>query len=187
MRLAGLAPDRRALDRRTRRPPRRSRSCAISRAQHRIVQPALRVAARRARRRPGRAAGRRRARRCAEIISRSCCSRYLATSQPRLTVADQIALRHPHVVEEGLAERRLAGDQQDRLGADTPGEAMSNSMKLMPSCFLARRVGAHQAEDPVGLVGVGGPDLLAVDDEMVAVVSARVCSEARSEPAFGSE
>ena len=38
----------------------------------------------------------------------------------------------------------------------------------MPSCFLPS-VGAHQAEDPVGLVGVGGPDLLAVQDEVVAV------------------
>ena len=35
---------------------------------------------------------------------------------------------------------------------------------------LLGRVGAHQAEDPVGLVGVGGPDLLAVDQVMVALV-----------------
>jgi hypothetical protein len=51
---------------------------------------------------------------------------------------------------------------------------------------LGLGVGAHQAEDPVGLVGVAGPDLLAVDDEVVAVVSARVASDARSEPAPGS-
>ncbi len=31
-------------------------------------------------------------------------------------------------------------------------------------------VGADQAEDPVGLVGVGGPDLLAVDDPVVALI-----------------
>jgi len=30
-------------------------------------------------------------------------------------------------------------------------------------------VGAHQAENPVGEVGIGGPDFLAVDDEIVAV------------------
>ena len=48
---------------------------------------------------------------------------------------------------------------------------MSISTKEMPSCFLAV-VGAHQAEAPVGLVGVGGPDLLAVDQPVVALVLA---------------
>ena len=32
--------------------------------------------------------------------------------------ADHVRLRHPHIVEEGFAERRVAGDQQDRLGRD---------------------------------------------------------------------
>src|SRR5258705_691567 len=35
--------------------------------------------------------------------------------------------------------------------------------------LFGRRIGSHQAEDPVGVVGVGGPDLLAVDDKIVAV------------------
>src|SRR5437763_7841073 len=35
--------------------------------------------------------------------------------------------------------------------------------------LLGPGVGAHQAEDPVGVVRVRGPDLLAVDDEIVAV------------------
>ncbi len=30
--------------------------------------------------------------------------------------ADHIGLRHPHIVEERLAERRAAGNQQDRFG-----------------------------------------------------------------------
>ena len=34
------------------------------------------------------------------------------------------------------------------------------------------RIGADQAEDPVGLVGIAGPDLLAVDQPMVALVLA---------------
>ena len=33
-------------------------------------------------------------------------------------LADQLVLGHLHVVEEGLAEGRIAGDQQDRLGRD---------------------------------------------------------------------
>ena len=58
-----------------------------------------------------------------------------------------------------------------RIGlVDTPGVRMSKRMKLMPMMLRRRRVGAHQAEDPVGLVGVARPDLLAVDEEMVAVV-----------------
>src|SRR4030095_13852276 len=35
--------------------------------------------------------------------------------------------------------------------------------------LLRVRIGAHQAEHPVGLVGVGRPDLLAVDDVVIAV------------------
>ena len=35
--------------------------------------------------------------------------------------------------------------------------------------LLRRRIGAHQAEDPVGIVGIGRPDLLAVDDKIIAV------------------
>ena len=39
----------------------------------------------------------------------------------------------------------------------------------MPSCFLAAPSVRHQAKDPVGVIGVGRPDLLARDDEIVAV------------------
>ena len=35
--------------------------------------------------------------------------------------------------------------------------------------LLRRGIGAHQAEDPVGVVRIRGPDLLAVDDVVVAV------------------
>ena len=45
----------------------------------------------------------------------------------------------------------------------TPGLCMSMSRKLIPSCLGTLGVGAHQAEHPVGLVGVRGPDLLPVD------------------------
>ena len=55
---------------------------------------------------------------------------------------------------------------------ETPGDAMSKSRKLIPPCFTVL-VGADEAEDPVGLVGIAGPDLLAVDDEIVAVIDGR--------------
>ena len=38
--------------------------------------------------------------------------------------------------------------------------------------MLRAGIGAHQAEDPVGLVGIGGPDLLAVDQVVIALVLA---------------
>ena len=36
-------------------------------------------------------------------------------------LADELVLGHLHVVEEGLAEGRIAADQQDRLGRDARG------------------------------------------------------------------
>ena len=46
---------------------------------------------------------------------------------------------------------------------------MSISRNEMPSCCLRRRVGAHEAENPVGVLRQRGPGLLAVDDVCVAV------------------
>ena len=39
----------------------------------------------------------------------------------------------------------------------------------MPACFFDVRVGAGEQEAVVGELGLGGPDLLAVDDPLVAV------------------
>ena len=47
-------------------------------------------------------------------------------------------------------------------------------------------VGAGQQQALVGMVGAGGPDLLAVDDPAAALKSARVVAPARSEPLPGS-
>ena len=83
-------------------------------------------------------------------------------------LAEHVRDRHAHVVEAGLAEGRLAADQLDRAHRHAGGR-MSISRKVMPSCFLAVRIRAHQREDPVRLVAVGGPDLGAVHDEVVAL------------------
>ena len=48
------------------------------------------------------------------------------------------------------------------------------------------RRGARQQQHQVGVLGAGGPDLLAVDDVVVAVASARVCSCSVSVPVVGS-
>ena len=56
-----------------------------------------------------------------------------------------------------------------------------------PLCAGRLRVGPGQEQAPVGDVGVAGPDLVAVDDVVVARRGRRVVvSEARSEPAPGS-
>ena len=66
---------------------------------------------------------------------------------------------------------RGAGDQLDRPRLDArlvhvdqqEGDAL---------VLLGLRVGAHQAEAPVGVLRAGGPDLLAVDQPVVALVLA---------------
>ena len=105
------------------------------------------------------------------IISRSWPSRYLATSQPLLISPTDLVLGHLHVVEEGLAEGRIAGDQQDRPGRDA-GARHVEQQEADPLMLGRGRIGAHQAEDPVGLVGIAGPDLLAVDQPVIALVLA---------------
>jgi hypothetical protein len=71
-----------------------------------------------------------------EIIARSCCSRYFATSQPRLTVPTTLAFG-TRTLSKNVSQN---GDRPEinRIDfVDTPFEAMSNRIKLMPSCFLA--------------------------------------------------
>src|SRR6185312_11260163 len=85
--------------------------------------------------------------------------------------ADQVALRDLHVGEEGLAERALAADQLDRPRLDAGGRHVDQHERDA-LVLLRRRVGAHQAEAPVGEVGVAGPDLLAIDQPVVALVLA---------------
>ena len=66
--------------------------------------------------------------------------------------------------EERFTERRLAGDEHYRPRRDARGRHVDEEEGN--ALLLDRlRVGAHKAEDPVGFVGVGGPDLLPVDEE----------------------
>jgi len=49
------------------------------------------------------------------------------------------------------------------------------------------RIGPDEDQEDIGVVGAGGPDLLAVDDELVSVYgTALVARAARSLPASGS-
>src|SRR3546814_889470 len=86
-------------------------------------------------------------------------------------LADDPILGHLHIVEEGLAEGRVAGDEQDRPGRNA-GRGHVEQKEADPLVLGHLAVGADQAEDPVRLVGIGGPDLLAIDQPMVALVFA---------------
>ena len=81
----------------------------------------------------------------------------------------QIPLRYAHVVEKRLAERRLPVDQLDRFHCYT--RIVHREQQKADAVVLRRvRVGAHQAEDPVGVIGAGCPDLAAVHQVVVAFV-----------------
>ena len=104
---------------------------------------------------------------CANAVPRSKRSVTLVTRQPSFSSPTRFADRHPHVGEEHLAEVALAvdGPHRPHLDAglvhveDQPGDAL-----------VLRRVGigAHEQLAVVGDVGPGAPDLLAVDDVLVA-------------------
>ena len=100
---------------------------------------------------------------------RSCCRRRLATVQPLFQLADEIVLLGDGVVEERLAERRCAGDQPDGPNGDA---GLIHAEQEEADAVVLGHVGIrpHKAEDPVGVVGAGGPDLLAIDHEVVALV-----------------
>src|SRR3546814_15470645 len=72
------------------------------------------------------------------------------------------------IVEEGFAERAVAADQQDRLGRDALARHVEEHEG--DALIFVRLVGADEAENPVGLVGVARPDLRPVDDPMIALV-----------------
>ena len=99
---------------------------------------------------------------------RSWPSSALATVQPALMLMDHVLDRHAHVVEARLAEGRGAADQQDRPHRDARRRHV-DQQEGDALLLLGVRIGAHQREDPVGLVGVGGPDLGARHHEVIAV------------------
>ena len=68
-----------------------------------------------------------------------------------------------------------------------PGWCMLTMNAEMPLCLGTSLSSAGQHQAPVGDIGVTRPDLVSVDDILVAVADAVVVSDARSNPAPGSE
>ena len=93
----------------------------------------------------------------------------LGNSPACVDFANHLTLLNPHIIQKTFAEWRVTGDQLDGFGAD----ARRSHVKQHQSdaqLLLGIRIGTHQTEHPVSLVGIGGPDFLAVDDEMIALV-----------------
>ena len=84
-------------------------------------------------------------------------------------LANKIGLVRFNVVEKCLAERRRAADQLDRAGGYTGARHVEQD-EADALVLAAAVIGAHQAENPVGLVGVTGPDFLAVDQVVITLV-----------------
>jgi len=85
--------------------------------------------------------------------------------------ADDIGLRHPDIGEEDLVELGAAGHRLERAHVDA--RRVHRQQNIADALIFARRVGlgAHEHEHHVGVMGRAGPDLLAVDEEVVALLA----------------
>ena len=82
---------------------------------------------------------------------------------------DEVFLRHHDVLEKHLVEMPVAVEQHERAHGDP--RRLHIDQQIADAVVLRRvGVGAHQEETPVGEMRARGPDLLPVDDEMVALV-----------------
>src|SRR5690606_31718301 len=88
-------------------------------------------------------------------------------------LADEILFRHLHVIEKDLVDflRTLDGEieRRDRIDADAVGFHI-DQQERNALLRLATRRGAYEAENPVRILGKGGPDLRSVAEEMIALV-----------------
>ena len=86
-------------------------------------------------------------------------------------LADQIALRHPHALEEDLRGVRRAHAELVELAGDL--DAFGLHRHADQRFVLVRRAvgGVGKQAHPVGLRAVGGPHLAAIDDVIAAVLA----------------
>ena len=84
-------------------------------------------------------------------------------------LADHVGGRHARAVEQHLAE--LAGDPVDHLERTLLDAGLVHRHRERGDALVLRHVGigAGEQQAPVGDVGVAGPDLVPVDDVLVAV------------------
>ena len=75
---------------------------------------------------------------------------------------------HADIIELHLIEAVMIVDRDDRIDLD-PLALHIDQDEGDAFLLLARVIGAHQAEDPVRVLGVGRPDLGAVNNEVVTI------------------
>ena len=76
--------------------------------------------------------------------------------------ADAVVFGHFHILEEDLVQDVIAVDRDDRLHRHA-GRINRAADKADALLFLLFLRGARQQEDPVRMLGSGGPDLVAVE------------------------
>ena len=83
--------------------------------------------------------------------------------------ADDVGVGDPRLLDEDLVELALAGDLDQRLGLDPV--LLHVHQEVGEALVLGGvGVGAGDEHAPLGVLGEGGPDLLAGDDPFVAVL-----------------
>jgi hypothetical protein len=103
---------------------------------------------------------------------------------PVAAPSDDLMSRHAHVGEEHLVELGAAGHRLER--PDRDARRLHREQQVADAGVLDRvGLGAHQAEDHVGFMRGGGPDLLAVDDEVVAVLDPARLQRGQVRPGIG--
>ena len=84
-------------------------------------------------------------------------------------LADAIALRHPHIIEENLRGVGRAHAHFVELACDLDALGLHRHADQRLVAVLRRIAGIGKQADPVGLYAVGDPHLAAIDDIIVAV------------------
>ena len=86
--------------------------------------------------------------------------------------ADDIGERHAHIVKKHFGKLILVGQSLDAARGDARRLHIDQN-KADAFLFPGRvRIGTHQGEYPIGQMTPGGPDYLAVDNQVIAVDTA---------------
>ncbi len=120
------------------------------------------------------------------IMSRSWVSRYLAISQPPLSSPTSWS-RGTTTSSKKVSQNGDLPEISTIGRVVTPGVSMSNSRKLMPVCFCAEKSVRTRQKIQSALSAYEVQIFWPLTTKWSPRSSARVCSAARSEPAFGSE
>ena len=105
---------------------------------------------------------------CPPMATRSFISVVAATRQPSPDLAEAVVVGDADAVQEHLVELRLAGQLAQRPDLDAGVGHVADEVRQAAVLGLVR-VGAGHEDRPAGHVGHRRPDLLPVDDPLVAV------------------